>query len=76
MDLSEYALDPVRTDTDFVLWRGTEMKASASRAPSILALAPVPEHPAPEPVRRLEHEYSLSAELDGAWAVRRAAPRR
>src|SRR5215475_2704853 len=70
MDLSEYALDQVRTDTDFVLSRGTEKNPKASRAPSIQALAPVAEHPAPELVRRLEHEYSLSAELDRAWAVR------
>src|SRR5215468_1804398 len=70
MDLSEYALDPVRTDADFVLSRGTGRNASVSRAPSILALAPVADHPTPELVRRLEHECSLSAELDGAWAVR------
>ena len=70
MDLSEYALDQVRTDTDFVLSRGTGRNPTASMAPSILALAPVAEHPAPELVRRLEHEYSLSAELDRAWAVR------
>src|SRR5262249_2296028 len=70
MGLSEYALDPVRTDTDFVLARGTERHPSGSRAVSILALAPVPEHPAPELVRRLEHEYALRADLDGAWAVR------
>ena len=70
MDLSDYALDPVRTGTDFVLSRGTERNPAASRARSLLALAPAPEHPAPELVRRLEHEYSLSAELDEAWAVR------
>src|SRR5262245_4905995 len=70
MDLSGYALEPIRTDTDFVLSRGTERKRSASSAPSILALAPVAEHPSPELVRRLEHERSLSAELDRAWAVR------
>src|SRR6202040_3785932 len=28
------------------------------------------EHPRPESVRMLEHEYSLRAELDPAWAVR------
>src|SRR5262249_18436369 len=55
---------------DFVLLRGTDRKPSASRAPSILVLAPVPEHPAPELLRRLEHEHSLRAELDGDWAVR------
>ena len=57
MDLSGYALDPVRTDTDFVLSRGTEKNPTASMAPSILALAPVAEHPAPELVRRLESSF-------------------
>jgi hypothetical protein len=70
MDLSEYALDRVRADTDFVLSRGTGKNPTASRAPSILALASVAEHPEQELVRRLEHEYALSAELDRAWAVR------
>jgi hypothetical protein len=55
--------------TEFVPTR-TEKNPTASRAPSILALAPVAEHPAPELVRRLEHEYVLSAELDRAWTVR------
>ena len=35
-----------------------------------LVVAPLREHTAPRSLRRMEHEYSLRAELDPAWAVR------
>jgi PAS domain S-box-containing protein len=68
MDVSKYVVDALRTDGEFVLGRGRH--PTTSSAPSILVLAPVGEHPAPELLRRLEHEYALSAELDAVWAVR------
>jgi serine/threonine protein kinase len=68
MDVSKYVIDTLRTDGEFVLGRGRN--PTTSGAASILALAPVAERPAPELLRRLEHEYALSAELDAAWAVR------
>src|SRR5215831_1403480 len=67
---SEYALDALRSDGDFVLYRGRDRALPASRAPWVLAVAPAREHPAPELLLRLEREYSLRAELDAAWAVR------
>ncbi len=70
MPLSEYALDALRSDGDFVLYRGRHRAFPASGTPSVLALAPAREHPAPELLRTLEREYSLRAELDAAWAVR------
>jgi serine/threonine protein kinase len=36
----------------------------------ILAVAVTDEQPSPQSLRRLEHEYSLAAELDAAWAAR------
>ena len=36
----------------------------------MLVLAPSAERPAPASLRRMEHEYSLRAELDPGWAVR------
>ena len=35
----------------------------------VLVLAPIAEQPAPASFRQLEHEYSLAAELDPAWAA-------
>jgi serine/threonine protein kinase len=63
---SEYVLKPLREGADFTLYRGRQ-----HRNPSpVLAIALTAEHPSPESLRRLEHEYSLAAELDPAWAVK------
>src|SRR6516165_11771121 len=56
----------LRKDEEFNLYRGrTEDDTS-----QILVLSPVAEYPAPETLKRLEHEYSLREELDPAWAAR------
>jgi PAS domain S-box-containing protein len=38
--------------------------------PSVLAVLPALEHPAPATLDRLAHEYGLKDDLDRAWAVR------
>ena len=68
MELSEYALELLRKDEEFILYRGQHR--SQADAPAVLLLAPVSTRPAPESLKRLEHEYSFRAELDPAWAVR------
>ncbi|SDR58981.1 PAS domain S-box-containing protein [Rhizobiales bacterium GAS113] len=37
---------------------------------AVLAVFPATEHPTPDALNRLAHEYGLKDELDGAWAVR------
>jgi PAS domain S-box-containing protein len=64
--LSKYALQALRKDEEFILYRG-RTKDDASR---ILVLSPVAEYPTPESLKRLEHEYSLREELASTWAVR------
>ena len=66
IDLSRYVVEPLRKDENYVLYRGRS-KYDASQ---ILVLSPRAEYPAPEILRRLEHEYSLKLELDPAWATR------
>ena len=66
--LSEYVLEPLRKDEEFVLYRGQHR--NQVDAPSVLLLAPASTRPAPESLKRMEHEYSLRAELDRSWAVR------
>jgi serine/threonine protein kinase len=68
VDLSEYVLEPLRKDEEFVLYRGENSNQSGS--PSVLLLAPVATRPAPVTLKKIEHEYSLRDELDSAWAVR------
>jgi hypothetical protein len=62
---SGYTLEPVREAVDFTLYRGRQQ----GNASSVLAVALAAEQPSPQSLRRLEHEYSLAAELDPAWAA-------
>ena len=68
-DLSDYALDTLHRNGEFVLCRGRLRTATSAHPPSVLLLMLRSEHPRPESVRMLEHEHSLRAELDRAWAV-------
>ena len=63
---SEYVLEPLRRGPDFTLYRGRQHGNSSP----ILAIAPTAEHPSAQSLRRLEHEYSLAAELDPAWTAK------
>ena len=64
-EYSEWVWEALREGSDFTLYRGREV---GNQIP-ILAVAVAAEQPSPQSLRRLEHEYSLAAELDAAWAV-------
>jgi PAS domain S-box-containing protein len=70
VELTEYAFEPLRKDDEFILYRGRSRNPKDAGAPSILSLAPVSIRPAPETVKKIEHEYSFRSELDAAWAIR------
>src|SRR5258707_7113019 len=63
---SGYLLEPLREGADFTLYRGRQ---HGNPSP-VLAIALSAEQPSPQSLRRLEHESSLAAELDPAWAVK------
>jgi serine/threonine protein kinase len=63
---SEFVLVPIQEGVDFTLCR----RRQSDNPSSILAVAPATEQPSPQSLRRLEHEYSLAAELDPAWAAK------
>ena len=65
MELSTYALELLREDPDFVLYRGRR----DTEPLHIFVLAPLSKHPAQAAIRRLEHEYSLRARLDPASGI-------
>jgi predicted ATPase/signal transduction histidine kinase/GAF domain-containing protein len=67
MELSEYALERLRGDGEFTLYRG---HANQTGTPSILLLAPASTRPSPDTLKKIDHEYALRHELDAAWAVR------
>jgi len=70
VELTEYAFEPLRKDEEFILYRGRSRSLKVAGAPSILSLAAVSIRPAPETVKKIEHEYSFRSELDAAWAIR------
>ena len=61
---TEYVLEKIRDGADFTLYRGRE----PGNPRSVLVVDPAPEQP--QAPRRLDHEYSLAAELEPAWAAR------
>src|SRR5260370_11630692 len=65
-ELSGYVLEPLREGADFTLYRGRRH----GNPSAVLAVALAAEQPSSQGLRRLEHEYSLAAELDSAWAAR------
>ena len=69
MELSEYTLEALRKDGEFILYRGQHQRPADGSPPSILVVIPVLERAALGSLRRMEHEYSLRAELDPRWAV-------
>jgi predicted ATPase/signal transduction histidine kinase/CheY-like chemotaxis protein len=72
-DVPELAVGGYETlheDGEFVLYRGRHRSSIDGLLHSTLVVAPAREHTDPRSLHRMEHEYSLQAELDPAWAVR------
>ena len=69
MELSEYLLEPLRQDAEFILYRGRHRRPGEVNPPTKLLVTPLAEHPALASLRRMEQEYSLRAELDPGWAA-------
>ena len=61
--LAKCALERLRTDDIFTLYRAHQADGSPSR------LALVPRQPTIRSLEKLENEYALAADLDPAWAV-------
>ena len=54
MELSDYSLEKLRTDGEFLLYRGRHARPTQASAPSLLVLTPVSDHPEPASLRRLD----------------------
>src|SRR4051812_14823134 len=66
VELLDYVLEPLRQDEEFILYRGHARHAQPA---SVLLLAPASTRPAPQTLKKIEHEYSFRSELDPTWAV-------
>jgi hypothetical protein len=64
--LAGYELESLREDLDFTLYRGWRQ----SNPSPILVVTLGAEQPSAQSLRRLEHEYSIAADLDPEWAAR------
>ncbi len=64
--LSEYVMEPIRDSAEFTLYRARQR----GNPSPLLAVAPTAEPPLPQSLRRLEHEYSLAADLEAPWAAK------
>jgi PAS domain S-box-containing protein len=62
----ESVLEPLGESPEFTLYRG-QQRGNPS---PVLAVVLSAQRPSPESFQRLEHEYSLAAELDPAWAAK------
>ena len=63
---SDYVLESIRDTGEFTLYRGRQR----GNPSPLLVVAPTGEPPPSQSLRRLEHEYSLAAELEPAWAAK------
>src|SRR6202162_6050638 len=70
LELADGAPQTLRDDGEFALYRAQYRSSTNGTPQPVLVVAPLREHTAPRSLRRMEHEYSLRAELDPAWAVR------
>jgi predicted ATPase/GAF domain-containing protein len=70
IDPAEYTLETLCQDGEFILYRGLRKNQRDASLSSILVSTPVTERPAPGTLRKIEHAFSLKAELDPRWAVR------
>ena len=70
MELSQYRLERLHEDGEFILYRGLRPTEAETGPPSIFALSPQMERPAPATIKKMEHEFSLKGVLDPAWAIR------
>ena len=69
LELVDGTRQTLRDDGEFALYRVRCRSMTDGLAQPALVVAPLREHTAPRSLRRMEHEYSLRAELDPAWAV-------
>jgi hypothetical protein len=64
IDPSEYRLEALHQDGEFILYRGLRQTKAETSPPSILGLSPVIEHPAPRKNRFEVRKFSSQSALN------------
>ena len=70
LELVDATRQTLHQDGEFVLYRAQCRNSVSGDVQPTLVIAPLRDHTAPLSLRRMEHEYSLRAELDSGWTVR------
>src|SRR5690348_18238761 len=65
-DVSQYRIEPLREDDEFVLYRAHSKQA---QSPALLLLVTASTHPARQSLKKIEREYSIRKELHATWAA-------
>ncbi len=63
---AQYLFETIRDGPEFMLYRARQR----GNPSPVLVVAATAEQPLPRSLHRLEHEYSLAAELEPAWAAK------
>jgi PAS domain S-box-containing protein len=69
-DLTQYSLEQVKNDAEFVLYRGRYRGLGEANPTTILVLSPVTDHPSPATLRRMREDHAMRSTLDPAYVVR------
>src|SRR5215472_16322824 len=59
----------LREDGEYIVFRTSQRAADEGRH-AVLLVVPVGEHPTPDSLNHLTHQYELKDDLDDAWAAR------
>jgi PAS domain S-box-containing protein len=70
IDLLHSTFEPLQEDGGLIRYRAVHASPGDGVVPSVLVVGPAGEYLSPATLARLEHEYTLAAELDPRWAVR------
>jgi PAS domain S-box-containing protein len=70
LELADAPRQTLHQDGEFVLYRTQCRNSISGELQPALVVAPLRDHTAPLSLRRMEHEYSLRAELESGWTVR------
>jgi PAS domain S-box-containing protein len=69
-DLTQYSLEQVKIDAEFVLYRGRYRGLEEANPTTILVSFPVSDHPLPATLRRMMEDHALRSTLDPAYVAR------
>src|SRR5579859_3188512 len=69
-DLTQYSLERLKGDAEFVLYRGRYRGPADANPDGILVLSPAGDHPSPATLHRMQEDHALRSTLDPQYVIR------